>query len=219
MGRSGVRWSTAATAIVGLGLLAAFSPIAAATTPASPSPATCGTPVSSWGAASANDVDVALLGVERVGTRSPATPAATPGATSFPAFFAELRIENRGSGSATVTVAEITLDLCDGTSVRATAASYRAPLPDGPLPAGETRTGWIVFDLTAENVPIRLVVPVSRPGLVGGRVEFPLVDVGAGTAVAGASISSGTTGGDAYGGDGANGADATGETSGSGQGS
>jgi hypothetical protein len=70
-------------------------------------------------------------------------------------------------------------------------------------------------------MPVRLVVPVSRPGLVGGRVEFPLVEVDAGTTAAGPPASPGITGadahggdvygGDAYGGDGADGADATGE--------
>jgi hypothetical protein len=218
MSRSSVRWGAAVAAIVGLGLLIPFAPGDAARAPVSP-PASCGSAVSSWGGASANDVEVELLGVERSNARSPATPAATPGASASPTYFVELRIANHGDGPASIAVADVTLDLCDGTSLQPATVSDRTPLADGPIAAGATSTGWIGFALGEGEVPILLVVPISRPGLVGGRVEFPLVAADAGT-----PGSLGTTGSDAYGGDAvgavtADGADATGAAGDAAQGS
>jgi hypothetical protein len=219
MRRSGARLSAAVTVIAGLGLVMALSAVDAASPAATPGPSACGTPITSWSGASANDVGVELLRVEQTEApppATPATPAATPDAAAAPTFFVELRFENRGDGPATIAVADITLDLCHGANVHATTEPGHPPLTSGPLPTGETRTGWVAFVVGAGDVPVRLVVPVSRPDLVGGRVEFPLVAAGPGTVVAAIAAPAETTGGDsyggdAYGGDGADGADATGE--------
>lgn len=219
MSRSGVRWGAGVTAIVGLGLLIALAPVDAAKPPASPSPAACGAPLTRWGGASANGVNVELLRVERVGPPPAASPAATPAAGAAPTFFAELRIENRSGAPATIAIAEITLDLCDGTSLHATTDVSHTPLSDAPLPSGQTRTGWVAFAVGDGDVPVRLVVPITSPGLEGGRVEFPLVETGARTVPAGPSGTPahgqqrgrrGCGRGDARGGDGAAGVPATG---------
>jgi hypothetical protein len=221
MGRSGASWGAAVTAIAGLGFLIAIAPVDAAKVPTSLSPATRGAPISSWGGASANDVNIALLQVERAAAPRPATSPATPEATETTTYVAVLRIENLGDSPVSIKVADVTLDLCDGTTVHATTDPSHTSLPDGPLPAGETRTGWVAFAVGAGDVPVKLVVPVSRPGMDGARVEFDLVDLDAGTVVAGTPVPSGTMGkdvsggnvygGDAYGGDGADVADATGD--------
>jgi hypothetical protein len=206
MSRSGTRWGKAVAGLAGLIVLIAIAPAGAARLQASPVPADCGTPVSSWGGGIADDVAIDLIAVEWNEAPASTTPAATP-AASAPTFFAELRAENLGDTAASIVVAEITLILCDGDQVTALPAPDRPPFPDGELPAGAPVTGWVGFALGADDAPVRLVVPVARPGLTGGRVEFPLVDdTGIGTAgAAGADA----IGGDAVGADGADGADAT----------
>jgi hypothetical protein len=211
MSRSGARWGVALAGIAGLGLAIAFAPANAGQTPASPAPTNCGIPVSSWGGGIADDVVVDLLSVERAAGGS-STPAASPGVADS-GFHAELRLQNVGQTPASVAVAEITLVLCDGREIHAVPDSIHPPLTDGELAAGESRTGWVAFPTGDGDVPVRLIVPVSRRGLTGGRVEFPLVDDGAGGAAGADAV-----GGDAVGEDGANGADATAATGDSAQG-
>ena len=214
MGRSGARWVLVLAGIAGLGLVIAFAPPGGAQSPATPTPADCGVPITSWGGGIADDVRVDLIGVERVTPPSSATPLATPDSL-VPVFLAELQVENLGETPASVVVGDITLVLCDGREVRAVPDETRPAFADGELPAGETRAGWVACPLDDADVPIRLIVPVARPGLTGGRVEFPLADPEAGTAVAdgqGAAGAAGAdaVGGDTVGGDGGDGADATG---------
>ncbi|HKG25038.1 MAG TPA: hypothetical protein VKB09_05275 [Thermomicrobiales bacterium] len=211
MSRLGARLGVVLAGIAGLSLAIAFAGANAAQTPASPVPADCGTPVSSWGGGIADDVAVDLLNVERT-AEGPSTPSATP-AVAESDFHAELQLKNIGPTPASIAVAEITLVLCDGREIHAVPDSAHPPLPDGELAAGETRTGWVAFPTGEGDVPARLIVPVSRRGLTGGRVEFPLVDDGAGGAAGADAV-----GGDAVGEDGADGADATAATGDSEQG-
>jgi hypothetical protein len=215
MSRSDARWGVAAAfaGVAGLSLLVVmtFAPADAAMTPASPSPADCGVPASSWGGAIANDVRVDLVRVERIEAPASATPTATATTT----FFAELRVENLGDSPASIVVDDITLVLCDGSGVSPVPDSTHEAFSKGELPVGETRTGWIAFALDQNETPVRLIIPISRSGLTGGRVEFPLVILDTGSGVAGTTGSPGAAGadavgGDAVGGDGADGDDATG---------
>jgi hypothetical protein len=216
MSRLGARWSLVLAGVAGLGLAIAFAPVSGAQTEATPSAMECGAPVTSWGGGIADEVRVDLLKVEHSLPLSPATPVATPAASTFQVF-AELLIANLGDLPATVVVADITLVLCDGqelTAVPVASDESKAALADGEMPAGATRTGWVAFPVDETDVPVRLVVPVSRPGVTGGRVEFPLTDPDAGTAVAEGQGEPGAAGadafgGDAVGGDGSDGADAT----------
>jgi hypothetical protein len=214
MSRSGARWGLMLAGVAGLGLAIALTPMSGAQTQATPAPVDCGVPITAWGGAIADDVSVDLLRVERTAPRSSATPVATPESLES-VFFAELLVENLGETPATIVVGDITLVLCDGREVQAVPDETRPAFADGELPASESRTGWVAFPLAEEDVPIRLIVPVSRPGVTGGRVEFPLTDPDAGTAVAEGQGAAGATGadavgGDAVGGDGGDGADATG---------
>lgn len=210
MSRLGVRWGLAVVGIAGFGLT--FAPAHASQMQATPVPADCGTPVMSWGGGIADDVVVDLLGVEGT-SGGPATPEATPVAADW-FFHAQLKLRNVGPTPATVTVAEITLVLCDGRQVQASTDTTHPSLPEGELPVGETRAGWVAFPLAEGDVPIKLIVPVARRGLTGGRVEFPLVGDDAGSAgAAGADA----VGGDAVGADGTDGADATGAAGDGGQ--
>jgi hypothetical protein len=188
-----------------LAMAIAFGPASVAQTPASPVPADCGTPVSSWGGGIADDVAVDLLSVERA-AEEPSTPSATP-AVAESHVHVELQLKNIGPTPASIAVAEITLVLCDGREIHAVPDSTHPPLTDGELVAGESRTGWVAFPTGEGDIPVRLIVPVSRRGLTGGRVEFPLVDDGAGGAAGADAV-----GGDAVGEDGADGADATAAT-------
>ena len=211
MSRSGARWGLVLAGVAGLGLALAFAPAGGARTQATPVPADCGVPIVAWGGGIADDVSVDLLGVERVAPRASASPVATP-EPPMSVLFAELLVENLGDTPATIVVGDITLVLCDGREVQAAPDETRPALTDGELTAGETRTGWVAFPVDEEDVPVRLIVPVSRPGVTGGRVEFPLTDPNAGTAVAEGQGATGAdaVGGDAVGGDGGDGADATG---------
>jgi hypothetical protein len=219
MRRSGARWGLVLAGVAGLGLAIAFSPVGGARLQATPSAEECGGPVTAWGGGIADDVSVDLLTVERTAPLSSATPVASPEASKS-LFLAELLIANVGETPATVVVEDITLVFCDGretSAVPANSDESRPELANGELPAGETRTGWIAFSIGDEDVPVRLIVPVSRPGVTGGRVEFPLTDPDAGTAMAEGQGEQGAAGadavgGDAVGGDGGDGADATAAT-------
>jgi hypothetical protein len=190
-------------------------------TPAA-TPIDCGRPVSSWGAATANDVRVHLLRL--VDERQPefATPSATP--TPAPGgLAAELLVENVGVVAASVATDQILLTLCDGALVAAAPHPSRPPFAGGVLAAGAAMRGWVAFTLPPEEQPARLNVPVERPDLIGGHVEFPLAlpaspedacdearasgDAAGGDAVGGDGVA-GEDGGDAIGGD-AIGADAS----------
>jgi hypothetical protein len=218
--RCGARWGAAIIGVAGLGLALALAPARAALIPASPSPAKCGSPISSWSGAIANDVSVDLIEVERVEMPASGTPSASPVPVPL-TFFAELRVENLGDSPASIAVGDITLVLCDGGTIAPMPDTTHTPLAEGALPAGATRTGWIAFAAGVTDVPVRLVVPVLRPGLVGGKVEFPLADVDGDLVATGTPDSVGVVGadavgGDAVGGDGAEGAEATGATDDSG---
>jgi hypothetical protein len=211
MSRSGARWGLVLAGVAGLSLAIAFAPAGGAQTQATPVPVDCGVPISAWGGGIADDVSVELLGFELATPRSSGTPVATP-ESLVSVYFAELLVKNLGDTPATVVVADITLVLCDGREVQAVFDVTRPAFADGELPAGETQTGWVAFRLNEQDVPVRLIVPVSRPGVTGGRVEFPLTDPDAGTAEAEGQGATGAdaVGGDAVGGDGGDGADATG---------
>lgn len=175
-------------------------------TPAA-TPIDCGRPVSSWGAATANDVRVHLLRL--VDERQPesATPIATP-VPDQGGLAAELLVENVGAGPASVTTDQILLTLCDGGLVAAAPHPFRPPFTGGELAAGAAMHGWVVFTLPPESQPVQLTVPIARPDLIGGHVEFPLV-LPAGQEDACAEDQSGgnAIGANAVGGDGVAGAD------------
>jgi hypothetical protein len=115
---------------------------------------------------------------------------------------------NLSDVAANVVAHDITILLCDGTVLNPINDQSRTPLGDVQVPAGEVRSGWVAFAIPAEAVPVRLIVPVPRPGMSGGRVEFPLVDSHSTSGTTGA-VGADAVGGDAVGGDGADGADAT----------
>jgi hypothetical protein len=160
----------------GLASLAALAlaPAHAFTPAASPmaSPIACGRPVSSWGAATANDVRVSLLRVETIPTTSPGTPSA---AVAQLHVLAELRFEHLGTLPAEIRLTEITLADCAG-------HRYAADVPPGtpapgvvPVAPGQAQTLTVQFTVPMGTLPVRLIIPIHREGLTGGGVEFPLV--------------------------------------------
>jgi hypothetical protein len=200
--------------VAGLSLALLLSPARAARTPATPAATDCGAEISAWGPGTVDDIQVALLSIVSGDAFATPSPEATPSAEGAATHFAEIEITNIGQNVATVVAHDIKLVLCDGSVLDPTADPSHPALGDVEVPAGELRTGWVAFAVPANAVPVRLIVPVSRPGLTGGRVEFPLVDAqtasGAdGTTGATGAVGADAVGGDAIGGDGADGADAT----------
>jgi hypothetical protein len=171
---------------------------------ASPEAESCGQSVTSWSPATANDVKVELIELKVIPPGPPGSP--TPGAPST--AFAHLRLTNLGTNDITVIVGDFELLLCDGSRVRSFDVTGDTDLPSRVLHPGESSEGVVLFKLGDQEQPTRLIVPASRPGLTGGRVEFPLVMSSNATPGAGASGAD-AVGGDAVGGNGANGADAT----------
>ncbi len=162
--------------LLGLASLAALAlaPAHAFTPAASPmaSPIACGRPVSSWGAATANDVRVSLLRVETVPTSPPGTPST---ATEQLQVLAEIRLEHLGTLPAEIRLTEVTLADCAG-------HRYAADVPPGtpapgvvPVAPGQALTLTVQFTVPMGTLPVRLIIPIHREGLTGGRVEFPLV--------------------------------------------
>lgn len=140
-------------------------------TPAA-SPVPCGRPVTSWGAATANDVRVALLRL----VVEPPTERGTPSpATEGQVVRAELELQHLGTLPAEIQLSEITLIDCEG-------ERYTPELPAGtpapgiiPLPPSQAVAVSVSFLVPTGAMPARLIIPVHREGLTGGRVEFPLV--------------------------------------------
>lgn len=218
MDRPSLRWWTAIASVAGLSLAFLLSSTEAAQTPATPDAVDCGAAVSSWGYGTVDDIQVALVRIVSGDAFALATasPAATPDAESIATHFAEIEITNIGQGVANVVAHDIRLVLCDGSILDPTADRSYPPLGDIQVPAGELRSGWVAFAVPADAVPVRLIVPVSRPGMAGGRVEFPLVDAQVapgteGTPGTTGAVGADAVGGDAVGGDGGDGADATAE--------
>jgi hypothetical protein len=206
----GLRWWTFIASAAGLSLALFLTSTNAAQTPATPAPADCGATISAWGPGTADDVQVALLRIVSADIDAAASPVATPDAATIATHFAEIEITNIGNTIANVVAHDIKLVLCDGSVLDPIADGSYPPLGDVDVPAGEMRSGWVAFVVPTDAVPVRLIVPVSRPGFAGGRVEFPLVDPNAAPGTTGA-VGADAVGGDAVGGDGADGADATAE--------
>lgn len=213
MDRPPFRWSIAIASVAGLSLALLLATVHAAQTPtssATPDPSDCGAAVTAWGPATVDDIEVALLQLVSDAEHATASPVATPNAGLLATHFAEIEITNVSNDIANVVAHDITLVLCDGSVVEPTNDRSYPPLGDVEVPAGELRSGWVAFAVPADAVPVRLIIPISRPGLSGGRVEFPLVGAQSASGTTGA-VGADAVGGDAVGGDGGDGADATAE--------
>jgi hypothetical protein len=214
MDRPSLRWCTAIASVAGLSLAFLLSSVHAAQTPATPATpdaTDCGAAISSWGPATVDDIQVALLRLISNEEFTSASPVATPSAVTPATHFAELEITNISNVAANVVAHDIKLVLCDGSVLDPTDDRSYPPLGDVQVPAGELRSGWVAFAVPANAEPVRLIVPVSRPGMSGGRVEFPLVDAQSASGTT-AAVGADAVGGDAVGGDGGDGADATAES-------
>ncbi|HEY8446422.1 MAG TPA: hypothetical protein VIL01_04875 [Thermomicrobiales bacterium] len=138
------------------------------------SPIPCGPLATSWGAATANDVRVGLLRLEREATMERATPTGEV----ITAVRIDVSFENVGSFLAEIRIEEITLLDCDGlgyTPASTSATPIATPVADVALEPGATAQTTVTFVIPAEATPARLIIPIHREGLTGGRVEFPLV--------------------------------------------
>lgn len=214
MVRRSLGWWGSITGAASLGLLALLHSAGAAPLPrqATPAPIDCGVPVNAWGSARADDVDVALLRILTRDLLDPlaiASPVATPPADADVVFLAEIEVVNVGTSVGGVVASDITLQLCDGTVVEPVADETQPALDADSLQPGALQSGWVAFAVPEGDVPVRLIVPVTRPGLTGGRVEFALTAPG--TPNAAGADGADVVGGDAVGGDGADGAVATAE--------
>ncbi|MER3438742.1 MAG: hypothetical protein C4346_14745 [Chloroflexota bacterium] len=90
-------------------------------------------------------------------------------------MLAEVRLEHLGTLPAEIRLAEISLLDCAG-------HRYAAEVPPGtpapgviPIPRDQAMALTVRFTVPLGTVPVRLIIPIHREGLTGGRVEFPLV--------------------------------------------
>lgn len=162
--------------LLGLASLAALTVLPAHGSPSrgtpAASPVSCGRPVSSWGAATANDVRVALLRL----VIEPRAERGTPQpATEGQVVRADLEFRHLGTLPAEIRLSEITLIDCES-------KHYTPGIPSGtpvpgiiPLPPSQTVAVSLSFLVPTSAMPARLIIPIHREGLTGGRVEFPLV--------------------------------------------
>ena len=180
---------------------------------ATPQPSGCGTPVSSWGAGTVDDVSVDLLRFEASTQPASATPQASPTAGSETIYVADLEITNASDVLVRVVADNINLQLCNGTFLSPESDLATPLVQHGDIKPGETVSGDITFAVVNGATPMRLIIPISRPGMSDGRVEFPLVteNHNDGSGADGATGAD-AVGGDAIGGDGEDGADATAES-------
>ncbi len=162
--------------LFGLASLAALSVLQALGSPSQGTPAaspiSCGRPVSSWGAATANDVRVALLrlDVEPLAERGTPQPA-----TEGQVVRADLELQHLGTLAAEIRLSEIALVDCAGHHYTP-ALSIGTPAPGTiPLPPSHAIALSLSFLVPTSAIPARLIIPIHREGLTGGRVEFPLV--------------------------------------------
>jgi hypothetical protein len=88
---------------------------------------------------------------------------------------AELEFQHLGTLPAEIWLGEITLLDCAG-------HHYTPEIPAGtpapgtiPIAPSSTVAVSLVFTMPTSETPARLIIPIHREGLTGGRVEFPLV--------------------------------------------
>lgn len=150
--------------------------------PASGTPAPCGTVVDTWGAATADDVRVQLLGVQQgMIWGVTGTPAATPAATSSPVLTVDLEIANLGQETVRIDPKDVTVTTCSGKDAPpASPLTMKSPL--GEFGPGETRRGEIQFPLDVRDAPAHLTIKIQEEHRTGAQISCPLaLDLGTAT--------------------------------------
>ncbi|GIW03385.1 MAG: hypothetical protein KatS3mg059_0005 [Thermomicrobiales bacterium] len=144
-----------------------------------PAPAACGRPVTSWGAATANDVRVALLRlVVEPSSLSAARHHPAPPRRGFRSLRAELALQHLGTLPAEIRLSRDRPRRLRGPPASRPDAATVAPQRRASSlyhPPRQSRCLCPFLRAHRRHCPSRLVIPIHREGLTGGGVEFPLV--------------------------------------------
>jgi hypothetical protein len=166
------------------------STASASPVPAHGTPVSCGTMVNRWGAATADDVRVQLLSVQRgmiwgMTSGTTGTPITATPAVPVLVLSVELEIANHGQETIRIDPRDVILTTCSGRTLTPPANLLTMKSPLGSFGPGETRRGQLHFPLDPLDAPAGLTVNIQEEYRTGARIECPLV-LDTGTATTGA---------------------------------